>query len=417
MSLKSDYLSSFGKTLKDRFNIRENLIKKRINKDLFIIDKNYKINIDEKIKEECDFNISELKKRIKLYNKEKKENSDNKKINNEENNIFKKIFKGHNYQYHNNHILRIENLKKKGLLKKTNNQIRTTFTPKYNFLYNKIITGPKWENISDRSKNIFNTQNHITNLSYNNDSIYFKENIKGFVDMSKQIKRKGILENNQNNKIKNLKLKIKINNEENKENKDSLKYAPDFNRYMSRDQLNELFKNKKKQLTNEELFPNYHSIETGTKMMVFYNTTHNHKLKDNRNIHSYRNINFSPINIFENIYGNKLKVVPNFEKMLSRERKDLPCYLNGITSRNICIVNTDKSFKMNNYKNSTMYNLREDLNKNVNKYKNEKIKEMRKCLSFENLNVYKKDRYLYELDNKIKKFNGILSPLKELKKY
>ena len=235
--------------------------------------------------------------------------------------------------------------------------------------------------------------------------------------MSKQIKRKGILENNQNNKIKNLKLKIKINNEENKENKDSLKYAPDFNRYMSRDQLNELFKNKKKQLTNEELFPNYHSIETGTKIMVFYNTTHNHKLKDNRNIHSYRNINFSPINIFENIYGNKLKVVPNFEKMLSRERKDLPCYLNGITSRNICIVNTDKSFKMNNYKNSTMYNLREDLNKNVNKYKNEKIKEMRKCLSFENLNVYKKDRYLYELDNKIKKFNGILSPLKELKKY
>ena len=40
-----------------------------------------------------------------------------------------------------------------------------------------------------------------------------------------------------------------------------------------------------------------------------------------------------------------------------------------------------------------------------------------KCLSFENLNVYKKERYLYELDNKIKKFNGILSPLKELKKY
>ena len=198
MSLKSDYLSSFGKTLKDRFNIREKLTKKRINKDLFIPDRNYKINIDEKIKEECDFNISELKKRIKLYNKEKKENSDNKKINNEENNIFKKIFKGHNYQYHNNHILRIENLKKKGLLKKTNNQIRTTFTPKYDFLYNKIITGPKWENISDRSKNIFNTQNHITNLSYNNDSTYFKENIKGFVDMSKQIKRKGILENNQN---------------------------------------------------------------------------------------------------------------------------------------------------------------------------------------------------------------------------
>ena len=82
MSLKSDYLSSFGKTLKDRFNIREKLTKKRINKVLFIPDKNYKINIDEKIKEECDFNISELKKRIKLYNKEKKENSDNKKINN-----------------------------------------------------------------------------------------------------------------------------------------------------------------------------------------------------------------------------------------------------------------------------------------------------------------------------------------------
>ena len=432
MSLKSDYLSSFGKTLSKRFNIRNNISKKRINKDLFIPHKNNQLKnnifIDEKIKEECNFNISELKKRIKLLNKEEKENSENKKINNEGNNIFKKIFKGNNYHYHNNHILRMENLKKKGLLKKMNIQIQS-FTPKYEVLYHKIITGPKWDNISDRSKNMFNVQNHITNLSYNNDSNYLKDNIKGFVDMSKQTKRKGIFDI-QNNKIKNLKLKL--NNQENPillifsktstnnesllkkiDYKEKLKYAPDFNRYMSRDQLNKLFKGKNNQITNEEIFPNYHSIETGTKMMVFYNTSHNHKLKDNRNIHFYKNINFSPINIFENIYGNKLKVVPNFKKMLPRESKDLPCYLNGITSRNNCLVNTGKSFKMNNYFNSTMYNLREDLNKNVNKYRNEKLKEMRKCLSFENLNAYKKDRYLYELDNKMKKFNGILSQMKE----
>ena len=68
---------------------------------------------------------------------------------------------------------------------------------------------------------------------------------------------------------------------------------------------------------------------------------------------------------------------------------------------------------MNNYTNSKLYDLREDLNKNTNKYKNEKLKEMRKCLSFENLNLYKRDKYLYQLDNKIKKFNGIFSVLKE----
>lgn len=435
MSLKSDFLSSFGKTLSDRFNIPKNLSKKRITKDLFIPDIKCQIKnnmyINEKIKEECSFNINELKKRIKLFNKEKKENSENKYINNEENNIFKKIFKGYNYRYHNNHILRMETLKKRGLLKKINIQAQSpNFSPKYDFLYHKIITGPKWDNISDRSKNLFNKQNSITNLTYNDNSNYFKDNIKGFIDMSKQIERKGILEI-QNDKIK----QEKLNNEENpilsifskiSNNESSLfkkndyeekhKYVPDFNRYMSREQLNKLFKNKKKRITNEEIFPNYRSIEIGTKMMVFYNTAHNHKLKDNRlnnSYYSYKNINFSPNKIFEKIYGNKLKVVPNFEKMLSRESKDLPCYLNGITSRNIFIVNTDKSFKMNNYSNSTMYNLREDLNKNVNKYKNEKIKEMRKCLSFENLNIYKKDRYLCELDNKMKKFNRILSEMKE----
>ena len=37
-------------------------------------------------------------------------------------------------------------------------------SPKYDFLYHKIITGPKWDTISNRSKNIFNNQNLNTTL-------------------------------------------------------------------------------------------------------------------------------------------------------------------------------------------------------------------------------------------------------------
>ena len=429
MSLKSDYLSFLGKTLSERYRTRIQNPKKGIKPNIFSLVKNFQIknninNIDEQIKEECQFNIKEIKKSMKLLNRSEKDNLNNKRTRNKENNIFKKIFQGNNYRYHKRNMEKMENLKKKGLLKKIEVQTKSTyFLPKYEYLYHKIITGPKWETISKRSSSLFNSQNHITNLSYN-DSDYFKDNIKGFVDMSKQTKRKGMIEI-QDDKIKN----EKLNNEENSlllafsktsnesfnkcENEEKYKHAPDFNRYMSREQLEQLFKNKRKRIPNEEIFPNYHSIEIKPKMMVFYNTNHSHKLKDNRHNYSYKNINFSPNKVFEKIYGNKLKVSPDFRKMISRQRTELPFFLNGITNRNICIVNTDKSLKMNNYTNSNMYNLREDLNKNMNKYKNEKLKEMRKFLSFENLNIFKKDRYLLELDNKIKKFNGFLTTTKE----
>ena len=439
MSLKSDYLSIFGKTLSERYSARKKRLKKGIRPNIFNLVKNFQIkrninDINEQIKEECQFNIKDIKKSMKLSNRSEKDNSNNKRTRNKENNIFKKLFQGNNYRYHKRNMEKMENLKKKRLLNKIEVQTKSTyFLPKYEYLYHKIITGPKWESISKRSSNIFNSQTHMTNLSYN-DLNYFKDNIKGFVDMSKQTQRKGVSEI-QDDKIKNEKLNNeklnneKLNNEESSlllvfsktsnesfnkcDNEEKYKHAPDFNRYMSREQLAQLFKNKKKKITNEEIFPNYHSIETKPKMMVFYNTNHNHKLKDNRNNYSYKNINFSPNKVFEKIYGNKLKVSPDFRKMISRQRSELPFFLNGITNRNICIVNTDKSLKMNNYTNSNMYNLREDLNKNMNKYKNEKLKEMRKFLSFENLNLYKKDRYLLELDNKIKKFNGFLSTTKE----
>ena len=449
MSLKSFYFSSLGKSLSDKFTIRKNNSKKKVGRNLFIPDKNWKMKNyfydDEQVKEECNFNINELKKRIKINNRAEKENKNNKKNRKEENKIYKKIFQGNNYQYHNNHIAKIENLKKRGLLKKTQPQLFANFLPKYEYLYNKIITGPKWENQSNRNKNMFNAQRHITNLSYN-DSDYFKDNIKGFVDMSKQTKRKPMIETPENkldlekinfgfNTSRNNRSKedhpillvfsksnndssetIKTENTKEKE-KEKFKFVPDFNRYMSRDQINKVKKIKNNErITNGEIFPNYHSIEIGPKIMVSYDTNHNHKLKDNRynlTFFSYKNKNFAPHKVFEKIYGNKLKASPNFEKMISRQKNELPFFLNGITNRNICVTNTDKSLKMNNYTNSKMYDLREDLNKNTNKYKNEKLKEMRKCLSFENLNLYKRDKYLYQLDNKIKKFNGIFSVLKE----
>jgi len=144
-------------------------------------------------------------------------------------------------------------------------------------------------------------------------------------------------------------------------------------------------------------------------MMVFYKKSRNRRLKDNRNLNSLSPNNIYDANkTFEKIYGNKYKVVPNFEKMTSRKNDVLPFFLNGLTNRNIYSMNIDKSLKMNNYSGSKMYNLCGDMKENLNKYKNSKISSMRNYYSFENIKEYNKKKVLIELKNKIKKFNRLV---------
>ena len=446
MSLKLDLdcFSTAGKISAEQLIRISNQSKYKFGKDMFEPDKNWQINNylcdNEQIEKECHLNIDELKRNIKRNcmakkREEKLKNGGNANRNkNEEdkgNFNLKKALQGIKYKYHNNHLSRVEHLKKEKILKKFNEPKQTTYSPKYEYLYPKIIGG-KWSNLSFKRNNLIINQNN--NLS-DPDPYYHKDNIKGFVDMSKQSNRKEMIGKKFSGKAINFNIKVPLNNRNNypflllisKTNDEDLlidsendfsisnrkinlkknKSAPDFNRYLSREYISNLFK-KNRRIINGDLTPNYKSIESSNKMMVVYNRSRNHKLKDNRSLSAVRQkIKYNVNEKFEKIYGNKLKLVPNFEKMTPRKKGNLPFFLNGLTNRYIYSISNDKSLKMNNYSDRKMYNLCGDMKKNPNKYKSNKILDVRKYFSFNNVNIQNKKKVLNELKEQIKKFNRL----------
>ena len=433
MSLKLECFSKTGKLLAENINIKSERTKRQLGKDLFTPDKNWLKNNylcdNAQIEKECNLKFDEIKRYIKLNiskKKEKEKKKGQKELEENDDLIFKKIFQGIKYKYHNMHISKILKFRKKGIFSKFDDQHKTLYHPKYEYIFQKINTGPIWSNLTYRQKNLFKEQNYITNLSYN-DSLFYKDNIKGFVDMSKQTQRKGI--------IKELEKKVKINysspSKTNKKNHFILlnpkkteetvmtgenrsdynkknKSGPDFNRYLSRDHLNNIFK-KNERIINGELSPNYNSVESSNKMMVNYKKSRNRKLRDNRTLNSFSfNIIFDANKAFDKLYGNKYKVVPNFEKMIPRKNDELPFFFHGLTNRNIYSMNTEKSMKMNYYSNSKLYNLCGNMKKITKKYRNKNLANVRKYFSFDNEKNFQKNRILNELKEKIKKFNRLV---------
>ena len=389
--------------------------KNSLGKDLFTPDKNWQTNnylIDnEQIRKECNLNIDELKNKINQNLKAKQV----KKIENKENNntIFNKIFKGFKYKYHNIHIAKNEDFKKKGLLNKINFQIRTIYNPNYKYLYKNNNIGPKWSLLSSRGQHLFKEQNYKTSLSYNNnnDLLYYKNDIKGFVNMAKQARRKSLF----GHKLKNDN-EIYFNKDNyllstpKSENR-NYRSTPDFNRYLSRGNINNLPK-KGERIINGELYPNYNSIEAGIKTLVHYNRNRKNIriFKDKRNFNSlnYNDINYDATKAFEKIYGNKIKSVPDFNKTTSRKKNELPFFFNDITNRTLFSVWTEKSLIMNNFFGSKLYNLCGNMKKDKNKYKNMKLSKIRKYFSFDNLSANNKNKALDELKDKVNKFNKLI---------
>ena len=444
-------------------NDNEN-IARECNLNIDEIKKNYKYTL-EYIKKKNDDNQI-LEKSTNLKNKSKK---NEKKT---ENKIFKKIFQSFKYKYHNIHLSKLEKYKKSGLMNKMNIQQEPIYNPKLNYIYQKISIGPPWSKLSGRGPHLFNEENYINNFSYNDSNNSLPDKIKGFIDMSKQTQRNGfpingdirqrcekkfiplnykvinnkkdylfyktstsnpsfkmssILYNNKSNNIPEIKLpfsesntsrnKIKYHSINEKSTSDKLKYinrscsVPDFNSYLSRDKLNKLFK-KKDRITNEVLFPNYKSIEANVKMMVVYSKESN-SLKKNIKKKEFKGISSDEVynanEVFEKIYGNKIRAVPIFKKMTARpEDNNLPFFLNGLTNRMCCNCSNGKSLKMNSYSNSQLYNLCRELNTRRNRYKNELLTAIRNSLGFNNQKNYDKKRIKIELKLKSKKFKDLI---------
>ena len=64
---------------------------------------------------------------------------------------------------------------------------------------------------------------------------------------------------------------------------------------------------------------------------------------------------------FDRIYGNKMKAVPLFHKMIARPNDiNLPSYMKGLYSRMGLFLTSEKTLQMNNYENSKMYKFEGD---------------------------------------------------------
>lgn len=450
-------------------------IEKECNLNIEDIKKNIKFSLDfmkQKKNNQSPKKADDLKTNIKKNVKKKKElkplNDNNNSNPNKK--LFRKIFQSFKYKYHNLHLSKLEKYKKEGLIQRMNIQQEPIYNPKLSYIYQKISIGPPWSKLSGRKKYLFDEENYTNNLSYNETNSLSK--IKGFIDMSKQTQRNGfpingdirqrcekkfvplhykIINNkkselskfyktstssspfklstiphdkknihgiktpfSENNTLrKNIKF---FNNHQNSRN-DKVKIVsrsqsvPDFNSYLSREQLDNLFK-KQDRITNGVLFPNYKSIEEKVKMMVVYSKETYNKNKNNKK--EFKGMSSDEIynanEAFEKIYGNKIRAVPLFQKMTSRpDDNNLPFFLNGLTNRMSYYFSTDKSLKMNSYSNSKLYNLCNDLNREKNKYKNSHLNAVRKSLGFNNQNNYDKNKINNELKRKSKKFYELIS--------
>lgn len=377
--------------------------------------------------------------------------SPSKQINNSKNNMNNTVcVKGINtpllknkYKYHNIHmdkLLKIKNEnQKKNVIQKEMNE--TSYNPNMKYIYNKINVGPMWKKISGRNNKIFEDTGQTLDKIYEN--INSNSAHSSFVDMEKQTQRNGFPINHDlrqrfeskfmpidsrdedikwkkisKRPLKSIspfsrdkfeyKLEMSLRYHRNplfytkyRKNKDKFltpekcKSIPDFNRCIGRDYLQKL-ERKKNVDSNEMYYPNYNSVEERVKMMVVYNKN-KHKKKENKFVGINSSELFNMADSFEKIYGNKYKVVPKFEKMLSRpEDKTLPSFMKQLFNKMSAYVITDKTLQLNNFSNGEYYDIYKNCTNN-NKEENITINELKKLL----MKCFKKKKDLTYIMRKV----------------
>ena len=342
----------------------------------------------------------------------------------------KNLFKGKNYQYHQKNVQHMSlkrnkiDLNKVGLLLETNNNNK----PK------QIRYVLNWKKLTGRKPINKEKENNYKNYSDINIKTDNYQQI-GFVDMSKQTQRDdnflfGDLRKRSGKKF--VKLNFKLEKEKWKKfiNKKLIPKSPlssDFeniinnrkslssskNKIKKLKKYNSDFEQKKMNLSayklhsvinfekstgRQNLFnelekrnntprvilhPNYNSIEERVKMMVVY------KNKEKKEQNGLRKANwedyYSTTESFENIYGHKLKSVPNFKQMMSRPTNNkLPTFMNGIHNR-MYEYNLEMNL-MNNY--FTDKNEKDKMKNIVKIKKDENNKQKSKDILKKFINLY-----------------------------
>lgn len=384
-----------------KLNIRKyykDYIRKTLNDNL-LVNISPKKGSNSKLKKENSLNEEKNKiKAIKLQmNKLKKENKKENKGKNSLSPFYNKI----KYKFHNIHLKRMKETNEK-IKKKENNQ--TIYKPNLEYIYRKSLSGPEWNIIPGRKKNLFDEPGRFLDKYYDIEPNSISDLRRTFVDMSKQLKKttayysQDISPKKKSKKINFEKLKSeikKLNNISNNPKNPALKgdlnllrkklsikqiknYSlindkkcitplvkkcisiPDFKKTKGRSF--HIKEDKRIKTSNEGIYyPNYDSIKERTKMLVLYPNNENDKGK-NYNDNKFRGINsidfFSVMDFFEKLKSNKSNIAPKFEKMTSRPYgNNLPTFMQGLFNRLGAELMTDKSLKLNNYSNGGYYNL------------------------------------------------------------
>ena len=343
----------------------------------------------------------------------------------------KNLYEGDNYKYHkrNQKIFEEKKEREKGL---------KDFSSEPPMLYETSEKKPKkiryilnWRKLTGRKPMKQEKENQYKNYS---DINIITDNYKqiGFVDMSKQTQRNDNFLTNDLRKINGTKY-IQLNLKEEKQkwkefckkplipksplSSDSENFSPgkrlilsskrrtkklknffaskfgqkindltfykqnsviDFEKTTGRENIFTDIKNRDN-TPRAELHPNYNSIEERVKMMVVYKNKENKKEMHNMRQRNYEEYYATNEN-FENIYGHRLKSVPNFKQMMSRPtNNNLPIFMSGIYNRMF-----EYNLEMNIMNNYTDKNTNEDdkikkIDKSKNKKKlKDKSKEMLK---------------------------------------
>ena len=431
---------------------QESLVKKEIINPTEII-KGCKFNIDELKSEIAKSNIyykDDLPKKIKIT--KKKKNLKNPIINRK-------------YKYHDLHMKRIEKYKKEGLYEKILIQQESIYYPKLDYIYKKIESGPKWEKLAGRGK-LFEPDNKKFN-SISMDSLVYKDKNKNIslknVIIPKIInnrnKKNHLIKKFESTKYSNNMTKstnnyskknifnnhnyvtstsdnLNINNKTNyyfKRNRDKkestklilknpnspinninrCKSVMEFGKYLDYEkQQKKIQKNQEINRLRDILYPNYSYIKGETKTFVKYNNKNNEKKGKNKTI-KFEGINTNELlydanYTFEKIYGNKIRAVPIFHKMMARPNDiNLPSYMKGLYNRMGLYLTSEKTLKMNNHENAKLYKFEGDFNPKKNQ------KHFMRKVIFEDEVDKQNNKIEKDFELMKRKFNNILFNLVE----
>ena len=477
----------------ETFNIINSLhkIKSRFNnskyKDIYYPDKEWldnlkglnRLNPEEVIKE-TNLNIDELKQEIQdnnLYIKEEekeknktkkgKEKKDYNSFNVWNENYYKKyLYKGKKYKYYNDHMERNNKMKKEGKNENILSQNDTSYHPKTDLIYKKVLTGPRWDKLTDRdlfdlkklykninisadnknkkivkkirekrrnntrfpnairlthseksqnntdliNKDFTNTNNINTNVTTNyylHSSLDNKNNKRLILTFNSN-KNSLLSSNNTGTKhlsiLKSNNILLKQNTNNNKIIKRAYLPGPDFHRYLDLEKVERKKKRLQKvPLAKITLFPNYSTIEEKIKTFVQYQKKNITVIKKPRKYNGLKTseLLYDASKTFDKIYGNKMKAVPKFHKMIARPNDiNLPTFMKGLYNRLGLELGGEKTLKMNNFENAKMY-------KSQSFFGQKKSYRVFRKICYENDIEKDKNKIEKDLDIMKKRFNNI----------